>query len=50
MRQYRIFEHDTKKYSDLSINEILKLDGGDQDQDELASRLARRLGFGKARL
>jgi hypothetical protein len=40
----------TKKYSDLSINEILKLDGGDQDQDELAGRLARRLGFGKARL
>jgi hypothetical protein len=27
----------TKKYSDLSINEILKLDGGDQDQDELAA-------------
>jgi hypothetical protein len=35
----------TKKYSDLSTNEILKLDGGDLDQAELASRLARRLGL-----
>jgi hypothetical protein len=33
----------TKKYFDLTINQILELAGGDLDQ--LASRLARRLAF-----